>query len=114
MKNVIRTRRAYCAPEIDLTDDPVPMLTCVGISGHIESDEEGEVEISPIFSTVAEVVDWALQRSDILILRVSEDGGSPLYWRGPGKIPGDAVALDQDQAERDYAEFVSRFPQPLS
>jgi len=114
MEATTSDRRAYCAPEVDLTSDPVPMLTCLGISAHIESDDEGVVETSPIFNTISEVVEWARRRCDTIILRVNEGPNTSIYWRGIGSHPAEAVPFDQAQVEREYADFMSGFPRPIS
>ena len=107
-------RRAYCAPEVDLTQDALPQLTCLGISAHIESDEEGVVEISPTFDTIGAVVEWALARCDTVIVRIQEGPDARIYWRGPGPLPEEASALDQAQAERDFDLFAATFPRPIA
>jgi hypothetical protein len=91
--------RVYCAPEIE--DD-----RCRGISGHVEPT----LEQSPVFSSVAEMLDWALARGDEVVIRVGISAETS-YWVGSGAVPEDAVPLELEEAEARLDRFCQDFPE---
>jgi hypothetical protein len=95
--------RVFCAPLLDTEK-------CLEISGHVEIDRpSGESskmgEISPTFLSVSEVVEWARLQADEIFVRI----GTTWYWEGPREMPGYAIPLDIDEAEREF-QVVLRNP----
>ena len=96
--------RVCCAPEFGIGAGDRD--ECVGLAGHVEIDSPSGTssmgEVSPTFSTVAEMVDWARLRAGEVVVRIR----ATIYWEGPTELPADAVDLDIGKAEAEFREFL--------
>jgi DNA-binding Xre family transcriptional regulator len=61
-------------------------------SGYVEGETPSENLASPEFSTLAEVIDWALERTDFVVAR---DIGTTYFWAGVGDPPVDLPLRDE-------------------
>jgi hypothetical protein len=60
-------------------------------------------EVSPTFSSVAEMVDWARLRTRevVVVVRIT------IYWEGPGDTPTDAMPLNVVAVQADFQDFLN-------
>jgi len=88
-------------------------MKCVGLSGHVEVDNDAGQssmgETSPNFQDVPEMLDWARARAGEIVLRVGL-GRTPSFWEGPGEVPLDVVAMDALEASAQFRRFLEEFP----
>jgi hypothetical protein len=98
--------RAY----VSAHEDPLEENGSTGLtySGYVEGNTPSENVFSPEFETLAEVVGWALERTDFVVAR---DVGTPYFWAGVGDPPFDLALRDEiPNVDRDSKARIVREP----
>lgn len=76
---------------------------CIGISGYWAGDGgTPRFEDSPVFSTVADAVEWGIARARVVYLKIAPGGA--LYRHGTAMEgeAGDSIELNLSDAEREF------------
>jgi DNA-binding Xre family transcriptional regulator len=98
--------RAY----VSAHEDPLEANGSTGVtySGYVEGNTPSQNVFSPEFETLAEVVGWALERTDFVVAR---DVGTPYFWAGVGDPPLDLALRDEiPNVDRDSRARIVREP----
>jgi hypothetical protein len=91
---------------LELPTPSTPGSEIIGLDGFWDYNNQTR-EVSPIFQSAREAVDWGLARSRKIYLRLEPNGVT--YWVGSDPCPADFEQLTVREAEEIFARIIGTF-----